>query len=116
MFLFLCGSIHLSPRWGLLFIGWINVDYTPVASLRLWKITYQHPTNHDEYQTRIRPSAFGVDLAEYHTRIHSVDFGAKGVYRTRISKQRVRNLTERLLLAQVLIYLATSNPTSEDIP
>ena len=59
-------------------------DYTPFASLRLWKITYQHPTNHDEYQTRIRPSAFGVDLAECYTRIHSVDFGAEGVYRTRI--------------------------------
>ena len=60
-------------------MGWINVGYIPFASLRLWIITYQHPTNHDEYQTRIRPSAFGVDLAECHTRIHSVDFGAEGV-------------------------------------
>ncbi len=60
-------------------IGWITADYTPFASLRLWTITYQHPPNHDEYQTRIRPSAFGVDLAECQTRIHSVDFGVEGV-------------------------------------
>ncbi len=26
-------------------IGWINADYTPFTSLRLWKITYQPPLN-----------------------------------------------------------------------
>ena len=60
------------------------MNYTPFAPLGLWKIAYQHPINHDEYQTRVRPSAFGVDLAECQTRIHSVDFGVEGVYRTRI--------------------------------
>ncbi len=52
-------------------MGWINVGYIPFASLRLWIITYQHPTN--------AKRAFGVDLAECHTRIHNVDFGAEGV-------------------------------------
>ena len=26
------------------------------------RVEERNPTNHDEYQTRIRPSAFGVDL------------------------------------------------------
>ena len=55
----------------------------------------QHPTDHDEYQTRIRPSAFGIDLAECYTRIHSVDFDPEGVYRTRILRKPKHQRCER---------------------
>ena len=36
---------------------------SPTSSVQIvGRVEERNPTNHDEYQTRIRPSAFGVDL------------------------------------------------------